>query len=107
MRHGDHLRDDEMLRLVDGHLTPAERARAESHVAACVSCMGRRSVFARIAGARAEPDETTARHAAGRARLRARLGLEAGPGEPPLAAAGVGRRDGWRRSSSPRWVSRR
>jgi hypothetical protein len=77
MRYGNHLRDDEMLRLVDGHLTPADRAHAESHVAACVSCSGRRSVFARIAGARAEPDETTARHASGRARLRARLGFEA------------------------------
>ena len=76
MRHGGHLRDDEMLRLVDGHLTP-ERAGAESHVAACVSCMGRRSVFARIANARVEPDAITARQAAGRARLRARLGLEA------------------------------
>ena len=78
MRHDDHLRDDEMLRFVDRHMTRDEHTRAGAHVARCASCAGRRAMFARLSSpGQSDSGGAPGRHAAGRVRLRARLAIEA------------------------------
>jgi hypothetical protein len=79
MEHGDHLSDDQLLRLVDGHLSPLERGAAAAHADRCDQCSGRRDLFARLGAHPAPAREEGARRdlASTRARLQARLGEEA------------------------------
>jgi hypothetical protein len=82
MAHDDHLSDDQLLRLVDGHLSPLAHAAAASHADRCGQCSARRELFTRLGAPQAPARDEEARRdlrdlAVTRARLQTRLAREA------------------------------